>query len=54
MAILSTEKIENPIRNKKKISTSVLWRGFGIIWVSLMSFLLYNMVMNVGGLENES
>lgn len=49
MAYLSTKEIENPIRNKKTVSTSLLWRTFCFVWIGFMSFLFYNLLTNIGG-----
>ena len=51
MAFASTKFVENPIRDKKKVRTAVLWRGFGIVWVALLLLLLSHSYLQVGGTE---
>lgn len=51
MATLSTYEVENQIRNKKKVSSKLLWRWFGILWGGFMSLLLYQLVAQIGSLD---
>ena len=49
LAQISTIHIEDPIRNKKIVITSKLWRGFGVVWVCFMLFLMINIQQDIGG-----
>lgn len=47
IAYFSTKEVENPIRDKRKVSASMLWKGFGIIWIGFMSLLFYILVVEI-------
>ena len=53
LAYISTKEIENPIRNKKRVSTAALWRGFKVLWLAFMAGLLVNLVLGLGGSPEE-